>query len=683
MPGHAAELPGSADKVVLEAEQMSGDARRGQAAGNVKACFQDFTLYAPVVEFDRDNDLLSAPSSFQLKTAADTISGGSLHYQPQAQRGEATEITATVQGLQLSADALYLSPSGYRAATVAITSCPDEGRDWWLEAKEISSDRKTWRGEDLIFRVGDGVPIMYWPHLLLPHTDEKYSGFLHPTIDYDSESGLRFGIPYYWFLADPYDATTTPTWTSSHGILLKNEFRYLTPQTDGDAILDWTPFADEDRGRQYWRHTWQRGRWELNLAADNVSDPHYFTDFSENTRLLATRNLSRRASWEYDGDQWQIGVAAESFKTLQLANNITLSPPFDIFPHAYIRRHGKTGALHWSSAWETARFVRNDPRQPEATRWLWRAQARRHWDFGGIEITPEAGFHAAAYQALSDGDNVKFIVPHLRTQAESGFRRAPLGNDASYQWRLAFAYAPAQTAQNKAPLFDTTLRRFSAGGAFDWNRFSGGDRAADAHLLAYGVNLHWWDAAARRERASLELAQRYYLRRPRIVLGDDFLGREQESEPPNKGFANAVASFQARWDSRWRLEADAEWNPTSDNFESVYTDVRADFGDRRLLRAGFLLDEEESAVLGASLPLHQRVDVAFLLRYLLNKNSIAESAAAIEWRDECACWKTFIKISNFSIGEDSNVAYSVGIEFLGLGSIGSSGYDDIISDLRL
>ena len=88
---------------------------------------------------------------------------------------------------------------------------------------------------------------------------------------------------------------------------------------------------------------------------------------------------------------------------------------------------------------------------------------------------------------------------------------------------------------------------FSSGGIYDWNRFSGGDRAADANVAAYGAHFRRRDEADGRELWTLEFAQRYYFRRPRIVLPG-------ESSPPERGFANLFAELKARPDKRWKLE---------------------------------------------------------------------------------------------------------------------------------
>lgn len=280
----------------------------------------------------------------------------------------------------------------------------------------------------------------------------------------------------------------------------------------------------------------------------------------------------------------------------------------------------------------------------------------------------------------SDGDNTEdaqFIVPYGLIRADSGYRPTPWQQEgASYQWQLAYAYAPENAQQHRAPLFDTALRRFSAGGIYDWNRFSGDDRAADAHWLAYGINFRWWDFDTTRELASLEFAQRYYLRRPRIILPD-------ESTPPSSGFANIIVALRIRAAERWRLEADTEWNTANSTFESSYADTRADFGNRRLLRVGMLIEEEESVLAGGSMPLGKRMDIAFLSRYLMDADTFAESAFAVELRDDCDCWKLFFKVTNHGASSgDNKVSYSIGVEFYGLGKIGNSGYDNIVDDLR-
>ena len=652
-------------KINIEADSLS-QGNTARAVGNVRACFGDYVLQTEILEYDRDSDVLFAPSSFELQAGGRILRGGSLRYSPRAQSGEAADFDIVVgdDGLHAAGEKLIFQNQNFSAKNADISSCKPESRDWSLRVGDLRQEGDVVSARHLWFRAGE-VPVMYLPTMRLHTSDEKRSGFLRPLGEYSSGDGFNFGLPYYFFWKDNADFTLTPQWFSEHGLLLDGEARYVLPNQKGQAEISWTPLEGKGRGRQSFSHAWSGGRWRLAAAAENVSDDNYFSDFSDNSDQLALRNLSRRAAAEYRGDNWRWSVAMESFKTI----NYSGPPPHDLLPQTRLRYDDSGGDYQWSGEWEYSRFVANQKQPHEGDRWRWNGFLRRRLLLGGWEAHPEAGLHAVKYPG-----GAAFMTPYGRTRLESAHYPLPaLGG--SYQLRATYAYA-RQSRQNNAPLFDTALREFSSGGIYDWNRFSGGDRAADANVAAYGAHFRRRDEADGRELWTLEFAQRYYFRRPRIVLPG-------ESSPPERGFANLFAELKARPDKRWKLEGNAEWNPADKSFESVYADARADFGGRRLLRVGGLFEKDKSLVLGGALPLGKRADGAALAHYLLGKDKITESSAALEIRGECGCWLLHLKINNVLTSERRRKqSYSVGLTLRGLGSAGGRGYQSIADDLR-
>ncbi|MBE8158859.1 MAG: LPS-assembly protein LptD [Betaproteobacteria bacterium] len=553
---------------------------------------------------------------------------------------------------------MYFAEDAFLAHNVEISSCKPESRDWVLRAEEVRQKENGLlaRGAWLYAR---GVPAFYLPAVWVNTGDTKQSGLLPPAVEYSG--GGRIRLPYYFFLAENYDATITPEWLGGHGFLVGGDFRYLAKTYGGDAHISWNPGGDGGRGRQRIAHNWKSGNWRVNIAADNVSDDEYFSDFSDDSALLAARNLPRRIFAEYAREDWSGSALVESIKTLDYAG----TPPPDRLPQLRLRRDGGGGGFFWHSEWEWTRFVAAAA-QNGGGRWLWRGAVRRRFSVGAAELTPESGVHAAKYPG-----GAAFLTPFARIRAESAYY--PLPGGGNYRLRAAYAYAP-ESNQNNAPVYDTALRELSAGGIYDWNRFSGGDRASDASVAAYGAEMRFWDAAAGRERVALEIAQRYYFRRPRLVL-------ENETSPPERGFANLLAELRLK-SGRWKAESNAEWSPADNSFESVYADVRADFGGR-LLRLGGLLEEEKNIIAGGAFPLGRRADFSFLLRYILDDDRVAEANAALAVRGECGCWKFYLQGKNLITAEDDNkVSYSFGLELTGLGKMGGNGYDKIAAELR-
>ncbi len=117
------------------------------------------------------------------------------------------------------------------------TSCPSDGSGgpaWLLSTDRVKMDFEANEGiaENAVLRFY-GVPILAAPVLSFPLTDERKSGWLPPSINLDSKSGLQVSVPYYWNIAPQRDATLTPIVSAKRGLGADSEFRYLEPQLPG------------------------------------------------------------------------------------------------------------------------------------------------------------------------------------------------------------------------------------------------------------------------------------------------------------------------------------------------------------------------------------------------------------------------------------------------------------------
>ena len=656
-------------KAQIEADTLSGDEKTVRAKGRVRACFDSYILRAEVLEYRAQDGFMHAPDKFELyrDDGDQLLSGDSFRYWHDNQLGEIDNAQAVIgeQKLYARSKTAHLREKHISAQDVQVTSCKPDSVGWEIRADSVQIENEIITIDDAWLKVGR-VPLFYIPYFVINTNDEKRSGLLPPDARFSNAEGIYLAQPYYFNLADNYDATFTPQLFTEQGILLNGEFRYLTKQQQGEINIDWLP-SGNDRGRQYIQHQWTGRDWQIKVDADNVSDSQYFNDFSDDNKLLAARNLPRRVSGSYIYNNWQAAATAETFQTLDFNGDL----PHDRLPWAQLQYQNIYHDYVGRSEWDYTRFVANRAAQPSGGRWLWRATLWRRFDVGGVEVFPEIGWHAAKYSGESEG---AFFTPYTRLRVESGGYSLPGISNGSYDLLAVYAYAP-KTRQENIPLFDTALRELTLGGIYDWNRFSGGDRASDANVAAYGISFRLWDDK-NNEQAIIEFAQRYYLRRPRLTI-------VEERNPPERGFSNFLASWQAKIDRRWKTEGDIEWNPERGSSERFYADLRADFGKRRLLRIGALIDEEESLLLGSGLPLGKRVDFSFFARYLLNTDKITDAEAAIAVRAECGCWEVFFKFQNILTSDSKNkISYSVGLQLTGLGTLGSNSYKNIIDNIK-
>ena len=668
-------------KVMVEADSINESSSMIRARGNVMACFAEYTLHSDLLEYDRHGKTINSPGHFYIKSPQHTIDGSAFVYNMSTRQGEIREVNLLFgeNGLHAFSDVARVLPASdwaedktdaanrpplqMIAENVSISSCKSDSRDWVLEAKTLHYQDNVARAEDIVFRFY-GVPVMYSPVYVIDNDPEKHSGFLLP----DSEignNGFSAKIPYYIYLAENYDATITPRWYSKHGLLVEGEVRYLFGAHEGIFVGGWTALEKESRQSGKFRHHWRIPHWQLKIVTEDISDSLYYADFSDDSDEIARRNLPRRAALHYQNGNWEAAVIGEKLKTIY-----TGPPPHNRLPQTYVRYWGGNGTTSVFSEWEYTNFSANRIGQDESERYLWRGELARRWSIGGLTLRPQTGFHAVKY----GGNDARFVVPYIHILAETGYRPMPSGW-GDYHLRGMAAYAP-HAKQDKAPVFDTALRELQSGGIYSWNRFVGGDRAADAQVAAYGAEWRLWDSENKREQFSLEVAQRFYLRRPRVTL-------PFERDLPARGFANLLGAMKVRPQEWWRLEAKTEWNPASKKWISTYADVRVDFGHRRHLRLGGLFEEENSLLLGGALPLWARADMSFVLRYLGEEDRLAESAVALQIRNECDCWRLNLGAKNIiTVRNETQKSYFIGMEFKGLGVLGSNQYEQIVRELR-
>ena len=106
---------------------------------------------------------------------------------------------------------------------VVITSCKKDNRSWWLEMDTLTLDEydESGEGTGAVLKLG-GVPVFGSPWFTFPLSAKRKSGFLSPTLGFNSERGFDLAVPYYFNLAPNYDYTLAPRILSKRGIVLGN-----------------------------------------------------------------------------------------------------------------------------------------------------------------------------------------------------------------------------------------------------------------------------------------------------------------------------------------------------------------------------------------------------------------------------------------------------------------------------
>ena len=660
--------------MTLSADHIEGDNATLEAHGNVKAHFNRYQLCAGKVIYDPHTGLVRAVEEVRLKRNEIDIRGSAAQYDRQQQQGsiEQFDFEVAKEGLHIRGDHATWNANEIHANNARISSCPPESPDWHLRAGAVTTNNaeQTARIQDAVLEIV-GIPVFYLPQMNLYYGEDKKSGFLWPHLRFGSGSGVGFDLPYYVALADHYDLTFTPKYRSQHGLELGSEFRFLTAKSQGTLNIATALFDYAGRGREQLDYAYQDGKWEVHLAAENVSDATYLRDYSDHNSAASTRNLPRTAVVSYQEGQFFARAAVEHFKTL----DDSLTAPHRAVPQIDIGSNGSGAIYDWQTSAQYARFHHNHA--AAGTRVLWRGESRLYVPTAAdISFSPALGAHVTHYR--EDGNTHSFFVPQARLDSEKRYRN--LWNDNNDQYdqlrlRAAVVYTPTRQRQNNAPLYDTAVREQTSENLFESNRFIGADRIADAKFIAYGGGYHLFNQHDGNEAFFIGAAQQYHFADAKIIL--------PTNDPAVKqGFGNILIDSRLRLGQTWDIAAAAEWDAQRRTMQRFYTEIHGEFSNARLLHLRYLADDNESLLIGGSTPVSDWLEVAAQTDYLLDEDRFSRSQLSLRLRDSCNCWNISFTVSDTVVAKGENdVEFSFGVELSGLGSVGNR-YESVLEQFR-
>ena len=391
---------------------------------------------------------------------------------------------------------------------VDYTTCESGGTPTWeISASKLFLDHgEEWgsaRNAVLRFK---GVPVAYTPYISFPLTDKRKTGFLPPTFGGSRDSGADITTPFYWNIAPNYDATLSPRFLGTRGVMLGGEGRYLFQSWHGALSATLLPndnkLDDADRWLVQFRHIqdFDSSHGHLSIDFNNVSDKQYLEDFGNSLSVTSTRFLDRNAILTYARNWWSIYARVNSYqsvdRTLPGADR-----PYDIMPQIYYYTGFPSLYPHvnFQVYGETTYFDRTDT----VTGGRFNLKPfvsfpfEKPWGFA----TPKIALDQTWYEldANSFGENrLSRTVPTLSLDSGVFFERELTLASNRYlhtlEPRLYYLYRP-EVEQDDIPLFDTGEYDFSFGQLFRENRYSSIDRLGDSNAitLALSSRQRWSD----------------------------------------------------------------------------------------------------------------------------------------------------------------------------------------------
>jgi LPS-assembly protein len=227
------------EPMLLQADEMiyDNENNRVTAKGNVEIYYGNYTLLADQVIYDRNANTLAAQGNVRIKdpegaiitsnqmTLTDDFRDGFIDALRVVTKDD-TRIVA--QTASREAGNVTVFHNGWFTPCKPCEENPDKPPTWRIRAKTIihRKDEAT-----ITYRNGFfdffGVPIIWVPYFQSADpTVKRKSGFLMPMYAQSERLGTTFTVPYYFALADNYDFTFAPMYTSQQGILWQGDWRH-------------------------------------------------------------------------------------------------------------------------------------------------------------------------------------------------------------------------------------------------------------------------------------------------------------------------------------------------------------------------------------------------------------------------------------------------------------------------
>lgn len=685
--GRQAELP-----VRVEADRLSGTpGQESLAEGSAILTRGPVTLRADRISYQPPTDQANAEGQVFISRDGNLFRGRSLSLQLDRYQGEFLEPSYFFARTQAGGDAkrfVFLGERQGRAESATYSSCPPSDPAWVMSADQVDLDFDTnegvARGAVLRFQ---GVPILAAPRLSFPLTEQRKTGWLPPTVNLDSKSGLDLQVPFYWNIAPERDLTLIPRVYSRRGAGLAGEYRYLGVEDRGvleASLLPGDRLADRDRWLTDLRHLGRLGAplaeperrslLDYRLRVLRASDDDYWKDFSRTTLGITPRLLPSEAAVAHrrDGLLGEITYygRVQRFQVLQGSDVLTtILSPYHREPQVGVRQAGRGAGFEWRWELEANRFVNPAADLVDGNRvHLLGSVARPFRPLGspGWTVTPRLSLNSATYdldgRGLGDGSRrVSRTIPTASLDSLWIFERDAtlFGREVlqTVEPRLQYVRTPFR-AQDDVPIFDSAPNDFNIVSIFAENTFSGVDRVSDANQLTAGLTTRFLSTTSGAEALRLGAVQRVLFSDQRIT---------PDGRPLTQRLSDLLLLGSTSIVPNWSFDGTLQYSPQTDRVVRQVLGLRYSPGPLRTVNAAYRFNRDAT----------DQIQVGW--QWPLN-DAGHEHAAAMLARDQAASERGESNLLRFGTGRSgagcAGAWYSVG-------NVRYSRRDDRVTDALL
>ncbi|MDQ2068769.1 LPS-assembly protein LptD [Natronospira bacteriovora] len=597
-------------------------------------------------------------------------------------RGEAGQLVRQDENTTLLEDLFY-------------TTCPDDNRDWALNARRMHMDHDSGRGVARhLWLEFKGVPFFYSPWLSFPLDDRRKSGFLFPDFGRSERHGTEIALPFYWNIHPQLDSLLTPHHRSERGTQLYTETRYLTRSTRGSLQADYLPddsvFGDDRYYLQYRQSTRLPANWRVAANIQRVSDTEYFLDLDDSPGARSRTHLPQSLTISQNTDWYRFQSRFRIFQTIddaiedsrlpyrelpdmrldsdlpiggsgfhaELGNRFTRFERADSLEadrlHLHPRITGRFGTPGWfvqpSIGGQYTRYDLNNPT----------AETRRN---SGAELEPGEDRTLTRSAPVFSLDSGLILE---RPFADSLHLRQTL------EPRLFYLYVPYRD-QSAFPRFDTREMDFTFASLFMEDRFIGPDRLGDANQVGVALTSRVLDSRSGRSLLTGSLGQIHHFDDREVGLGSGDPVTTQRSELVGEVQLAPTEAFSARTTVLWDPE-DRQTQRSAIQFQ-----YRPEA--RKVLNLGYRnrRDRLDQVDFSFAWPITDRIRAFGRWNHSLQDDETLERFGGLEY--ESCCWALRFTTRRHIYNRDGDVdrSFMIQLELKGLGGVGQT-VDDFLDE---
>lgn len=510
------------DPVDLLADRVEYDEIAGivSAIGNVELAQTGRILRADLVTYNLNKDQVQAEGNVILnEPTGDTYFADDVELKDKMKDGFVTGLRGvladgsrfTAQEAEKIADLKVIMNVASYTPCEPCKNNPEADPFWQIKADKVThhKDEQRVAYEDATFEVY-GTPVGYLPYFSHPDGSVKRkSGFLTPSVGFDSTLGGVYRQDYYWSIAPDKDLTVGTEIFTKEAPLLTAEYRQrfsdaeilasggvtYSARTDRSAGRDLEQ-DDEERGHLFVEGLWNiDDKWRAGTALELVSDEQYLRQYNISSEDILENKIYLE---RFSGRDYGTGRLIK-FKDVRVSDRRVDQP--SVLPEIYTRFLGDPNGLlggRWSLEASALALQREGSDQDLARGTLeagW--QGRKVMDFGLVN-TLDLTARGDAYRA-NDRDIIAASSNLNRdSTALRGFTQAHLQTSLPFSKNLKSAQMVIE------PLVSTTIGSnlnvdddipnedsldvfLDSTNIFNANRFPGYDRIEDKSFATYGV----------------------------------------------------------------------------------------------------------------------------------------------------------------------------------------------------